>query len=401
VSDLHPYCVRRLLRGARGELAAPDEAPFTHAARLLQLWKSRGVLARDPRPAFYVWEQKSAGAPRRGLVAGVRLRADGAGELRPHEKTRGASPAELLDQLRATRTQLSLVMALLPDHAGALAAFLARPGGEPLLASGDGDGVENRIWRHEDPAAQRELIEALREEPAVIADGHHRHEAAQRWQEECVQAAGARLATTREHPWDYVAMLLVPVGEPGLRCHPTHRVCTQLGDAGDALLAGLDAAFLRHDFETDSQLFGFLDESNTETRFGLVTPGRREGLVLRDDSTAAARALASLPPPLREVDAAILQLLVLDPLEQVLDGGSSRPGDSGAWGSPFSHNRSDGAEVARRAFAGDLDAAILLRPTPSRQVLDVAAAGLLMPPKSTNFLPKPTKGLLMNSLVSF
>jgi uncharacterized protein (DUF1015 family) len=91
------------------------------------------------------------------------------------------------------------------------------------------------------------------------------------------------------------------------------------------------------------------------------------------------------------VDAAILQALVLDRL-QAADGAS---------GSPWGHNISSGAEIAARAAAGDIELAFLMRPTPPAQVMQVAQAGGLMPPKSTNFAPKPAKGLLIASLKSF
>jgi uncharacterized protein (DUF1015 family) len=49
--------------------------------------------------------------------------------------------------------------------------------------------------------------------------------------------------------------------------------------------------------------------------------------------------------------------------------------------------------------SGAYDAAFLMRPTPVRQVQDVAAAGENMPPKSTFFYPKLLTGLLFNPLV--
>jgi len=75
--------------------------------------------------------------------------------------------------------------------------------------------------------------------------------------------------------------------------------------------------------------------------------------------------------------------------------------DLSASGSPFSHNRSSRQDIVERTLRGDADLAILLRGAPPRQVLRVALDGQLMPSKSTNFHPKPTKGLLMNSLRSF
>jgi uncharacterized protein (DUF1015 family) len=59
----------------------------------------------------------------------------------------------------------------------------------------------------------------------------------------------------------------------------------------------------------------------------------------------------------------------------------------------------DTAEAIAMVRSGEYDAAFLMRPTPIRQVRDVAAAGENMPPKSTYFFPKLLTGLLFNPLV--
>jgi len=121
-------------------------------------------------------------------------------------------------------------------------------------------------------------------------------------------------------------------------------------------------------------------------------------MLLRDEVRAR---LVGLPESVRRVDAAVLDELVLRPMDEALGSASDSLADSGASGSPWAHNRSSGEEVARQVLDGDAVLAILVRaPSPS-QVMRVAMAGELMPPKSTNFQPKPVKGLLMNSLHSF
>jgi Uncharacterized conserved protein len=44
------------------------------------------------------------------------------------------------------------------------------------------------------------------------------------------------------------------------------------------------------------------------------------------------------------------------------------------------------------------DAAFLLEPTPVAEIVAVAAAGDVMPPKSTYFYPKPLTGFIINPL---
>ena len=386
VGGVHPLCIRQLIRGERGVLA-PDDAPvFTHAAHLLRRWKERGILVRDPRPALYVYEQQQGELARRGFVGLVRLAPLGEGLVLPHEVTGGPSTERLHAQLRVTATQLSLVMAIVPDDDGRLAGYLARRRGRPILRGEDGQGAFNRVWRDEDPAAQLDLLAAVADQPAVIADGHHRYCAALSYQAE---VRAARRGRRRERPCDYVMMLLVPAGDPGLRCEPAHRVCPKLQAGAERLLARLPDRFEVTDLGSEEALFSFL-ASDEGVRFGLVRPGRRQGLRLRD----AGGLLDVLPAPLRRIDAAIAAELLMGRLEGSV-------GATGASGSAWAHNQTSGKEVAARAFAGAIDLAFLLRPTPPARVLEVALAGELMPPKSTNFVPKPTKGLLMNSLVSF
>jgi uncharacterized protein (DUF1015 family) len=383
VGDVHPWNVRQLVRGDRGPRASADEPEFTHAARLLQHWKEEGIVVRDPRPGLYVYEQEDHGGKLRGVVGLVRLSPLGSGPVLPHEATRGGSSETLRAQLQATRTQLSLVMALVPDSSGALGEFMARADRRPSLETTDGAGRHNRIWSAPDPDACRQLGEALHHEVAVIADGHHRYEAALLHQ---ADRTGSR---RRDHPADFVMVLLVPASDPGLRCEPAHRVCPSLPRG---LPIPADRHFDLIELPTDDALFDYLDEPG-ERRFGMVWKKRRLGLRLRYDVDSNP-ALSDLPEVLRRIDAAVLDRLMVGPLRRAI-------GDSGASGSAFGHNSSSGREIVRRAMEGEIDLALVVRPPTPGQVLDVALEGVHMPAKSSNFAPKPTKGLLMNSLVSF
>jgi len=388
VGDVHHNNIRQLVRGDRGELAGPEEPPFTHAARLLDRWKQDAVLVRDPRPSTYVYGQQGAGPERRSLVCLVRLDPEGAGPILPHERTGGGSADQLLAQLRATRSQLSLVMALVPDASGVLADYLAGAVGRPSLEAVDGAGRLNRIWRDEDPGRHSRLIAALQPEIAVIADGHNRHQAATRYRDEQHQLSGGR----RERPHDYIMMALVPIADAGLRCEPTHRVCPRLEGSEPAVLDGLERLFTVLPLDGEGALQAFLADG-ASIRFGMARGEALFGLELRE-SPDTSQLLGALPESLRSVESAVLDLVLNERLKDSV-------GASGSSGSSWGHNRSSASDIIAASREGQLDLAFVLRATPPEQVLAVARDSLLMPPKSTNFSPKPTKGLLMNSLVSF
>lgn len=386
VGDVHEWNVRQLVRGERGPLASDDEPPFTHAARLLQRWKRRGVMVRDPRPALYPWEQRVGESTRRGLVCLVRLNEVGHGPVLPHEHIDMARSARLVGQLEALSTQVSLAMALVPDDGGELKAYLDSFRYPAPLFLEDGKGVQNRLWRDESPERLIEVQALLRDRPAVIADGHHRYGAALLHQQRQRTAEGRR--ARGERPYDYMMMMLVPLGDPGLRSRASHRVYGSLSPAAEALLASVSEHFEAHEVADHDALRRSLDEPGP-LRLAVVRPGSRTLLTLRDPQDAA---LASLPAPLRGVDTAEAGALLLDELARLQ---ADAPSDDVAY------NALSAQEAADAAFAGELALAVLLRATPPEQVVSVARAGQLLPRKSTNFQPKLGKGLVLASLRSF
>lgn len=391
VGDVHPHNIRQLVRGDHGDLARSDEPTFTHAARLLARWKEEGVIVRDPRPSLYPIEERWEGGVRRGLLCLVRLSPLDEGTILPHEATAGHSEEQLTQQLAAVGAQLSVVLSMIPDSSGALLSFLAEDRGRPGLRVTDGAGLTTSVWRVADPHAQLPLMEALQDEVAVLADGHHRYRAALAHQS---GGSGSTPPSSRETPADYIMMLLVPAGEEGLRCAASHRVCPILGPSARTILDELSGLFDETPLADGAALDDFL-RADDGHRFGKVLDGQISGLRLRPDTDPG------LPRPLSTVDSAILGQLLVDPLEEAIAEGWGGITSSGSSGSPFSHNSRSASEILAEALAGEIDLALFLRPPTARQVLSVAMAGQRLPPKSTNFTPKPTKGLLMNSLVSF
>ncbi len=395
----HPKNVVRLDLPAE-ELGDEPDDRYRRAARTLAAWRSDGTFHKDPRPAVYVYEQvyRLPGSDdertQRGFFARLRLEPFGpGGGVLPHERTLSGPKEDRYKLLRATGTNFSPVVGLYGDPsggaAGRLAAVATSPPDIDLLAD---DGVRHRLWVVPlgDDGAAAVLTAAAGASTITIADGHHRYETALRYRDE------RRMSRSCEEDpaFDYLLVLLLETTTVPLTVLPTHRVVGGLGDAGvEALWAGIGELFevspVSDATELERTFSPAAGSPGGAGRFGLWT--RRGGALL----TARRAALEPWLPPgsaaLRGLDVTLLQVTLerlagIDPA-QTAAGGRVAYTKSAAEAIAWVESGSDGA-----------DAAFILEPTPVAEVAAVAAAGDVMPQKSTYFWPKPVTGLVVNPL---
>jgi uncharacterized protein (DUF1015 family) len=357
--------------------------PYAFAAATLHDWIADGVVVADEEPALWALEQDYTGPDgrrrtRHGLFARVRVEDYGAGRIRPHERTHPGPKEDRLRLTRATRANLSPIFALYDGDAwAAVAPHLAGP---PLGELTDDDGTVHRQWRVGDPDAIAAVREALAPAELLIADGHHRYETARVYAEE----------VGGEGPHRYVLMCLVALQDPGLTIFPTHRLVTDLDD--DRRVALREA--IRRDWEVEEIAEEDLAPAfagDGRVRIGYLDAHHRRPLrlTLKDQAIADA-ALPGRPDAYRRLDTAVTEALLLQ-------------GALGMTEDDISHFR--GLDYARstdeareRVRSGDVQAALFMGPAPVDLVREVAAAGEVMPPKSTYFFPKVLTGLLFNPL---
>jgi len=360
---------------------------YDEAARLLDLWRRQGAVVRDHRPAIWALQQDYVGPDgralaRRGLFARVKVEDYGPGRIRPHERTHPGPREDRLRLTRATRANLSPIFSLYDDPAGAAwGAVAPHVAGEPWGEATDGDGTVNRLWRIDDGAAIGRVTMALADVELLIADGHHRYETARVYAQE-VDDAQAR----------YVLMCLVALQDPGLTIFPTHRL---LSDVKDPAVQQRLGAFLREHFTVQpielADLAPPAGAPGAPLTMGYVDSFHRQAYRLTlTDQALADDALAGMPEAYRHLDTAVLEALVLKGVLGMTE-------ESIAHLEGLGYSRTDD-EAREAVLSGSYDCAFFLRPTPVRQVQEVAAAGVTMPPKSTFFYPKVATGLLFNPL---
>jgi uncharacterized protein (DUF1015 family) len=368
------------------DLPEGEPDPYARAAELLTAWRADGAIVADPEPALWALVQDYT-APdgrrltRHGFFARVRIEDYGPGRIRPHERTHPGPKEDRLRLTRATRANLSPIFSLYADPAGAAwGALEPATRDEPWGELTDEDGTAHRLWRVADPGAAQTVHAALADAELLIADGHHRYETARVYADE-VGGDGAHR---------YVLMCLVALEDEGLTVFPTHRLIRDTTAATQERLA----AVLRRDFaisEVDrTELAPSAGDGPLELGYLDAHFRRSFRLTLRDQAVADA-ALAGRPEPLRRLDTAVLEALVLE-------GALGLSEDDIAHLRGLGYSRTD-AEAVALVLDGPYDAAFLLRPTPVDQVREIAAAGVIMPPKSTYFFPKVPTGLLFNPLL--
>ena len=98
-----PYNIVRLILPQDGEPAASH----AQAAGALRRWRQEGVLAPDPVPALYVYEQTTPqGDTQRGLIGALRLTTADEKVVLPHEDVMPAPVADRAGLMRATAANL-------------------------------------------------------------------------------------------------------------------------------------------------------------------------------------------------------------------------------------------------------------------------------------------------------
>lgn len=384
-----PYNIVRLI------LPQADDAEGRQAkaGATLSAWRAEGVLAEDPKPALYVYEQRRGELVQRGLIGALRLSPPEEGVVLPHEGVMAEIVEDRAALMSATGANLEpLLLSYRGDGSvtGAAAVVERATLRTPLLSTRTEDGTSHRLWSLTDPAELAEVDADLSRHRALIADGHHRWATYLRLREEHGKRRPPEGETPSDDagsPWDHGLVLLVDTVRHPLRVQAIHRVLPRL-----PLRVALDAVESEGAFRvralgtsTLPQALRALDEADGNAF--LLTDGGGAFHLLHDPSPGVLeRGIdPDRPASWRRLDATVLHSVLLDRVWRVPDG----PEDIG-----YIHDAS--AAVGKAAAAGGT--AVLMRPVREEVVRELAEQGVMMPRKSTSFGPKPATGLVLRVL---
>ncbi|MGW1592084.1 DUF1015 domain-containing protein [Streptomyces sp. NPDC002386] len=368
-----PHNIVRLILPQAGTPDARNE----QAADTLRRWLAEGVLAPDPDPALYVYEQRDGdGMLQRGVIGALRVSAADEGVVLPHEDVMPPVVADRAALMRATRANLEPL--LLTYHGNGTAAEVVERtvAGPPLLATTTEDGFRHRLWSVTAPEDLAGIQSDLAQHQALIADGHHR------W--------ATYLRLRAEHPspspWDHGLVLLVDTARYPLRVRAIHRLLHGM-PVRDALTA-LDGLFRvrRLDVPLPKAQEVLADAACAGNAFLLAGDGAFHLLDRPDPGLLDRTIPADRPAAWRSLDATVLHATLLEHVWHV-------PEDSPAH---IAYIHDTAATVAKAEQDGST--AVLLHPVREEVVRELARQGVKMPRKSTSFGPKPASGLVLRAL---
>ena len=363
---------------------APDAdmyAPEVYArgAELLHERIDEGIYQADPSMSYYLYELTQNGRTQTGVVAICSVDEYDQGIIKKHENTRAEKERDRIEHIRALGCQTGPIFLTYRDEP-VLSFILAQvKTGQALYDFTDEEGVRQRVWEVRRPESVEAIREMFARVPcAYIADGHHRTASAMRVAHEMRAAAQEAGTYTGKEPFNYFLSVLFPASE--LTILPYNRVVSdRAGLSVDELIARIHEAGFT--VEPSSEPV----ESTEVGVMGLFTAGSWYRLSLTPE-LASAVAQAG---PVESLDVSVLQDRVLGPILGIGD-----PREDARIS--FVGGIRGTAELERRAGADGV--AFSLCATTIDQLLAVADADLLMPPKSTWFEPKLRSGLFIHRI---
>ena len=347
---------------------------YAKAAENLKTMLDAGVLKQDGKACYYAYRLIMGEHVQVGLVAAASVADYDINRIRKHEFTRPDKEDDRVRQIDALDAQTGPVLLAYPRQPEVDSLLAAATQQAPEADGVAESGVRHTLWVIRDEASIARLTELFDKLPALyIADGHHRSAAASRV---CAARKSANPNHTGDEAYNYFLSVIFPHHQ--MRIMDYNRVIKDLnGLAEPEFMARIAENFM-------------IEMENTAVKparageFGLYLNGRWMRLTIRAD-------LIPHQDPVARLDVSLLQDNLIAPILGITDPRRDKRIDfvGGIRGLP---------ELERRVDSGEMALAFSLHPTSMEDLMAVADANEVMPPKSTWFEPKLADGMASNML---
>lgn len=354
----------------------PEQDPYApevyqHALELLRERVQDQTLLREESECLFVYRMSVDGHDQTGILAAVAVDDYLEGAALRHEQVREEKVADRKRHMETVGAQTSPSLLIYPDDPTIDMLVGLACSATPLYDFTDEDGVRHTVWRLAREAAVEALCATFGQVPrSYVADGHHRAAASARICQEAREAGKSAGAS------ESFLAILYPAS--AMRVLAYNRVVSDAaGMSEDELVEAIRAAGVE------------------------VGPAQKEAFEPAEEGTVSMyafgswRALRFLDVPAADddptaaLDVSLLQRRVLAPVLGIEDPTADKRIRfvSGA----------EGTQALER-LAGTEGVAFFMYPTSVEALMRVSDAGLLMPPKSTWFAPKPRSGLFLRKI---
>ncbi len=355
------------------EIDTCADCVYEKAKELLQKRIADGTFIREDKPCYYIYALTMNNRTQTGIVGCSSIDDYANNIIKKHENTRADKEADRIHHVDTCSAQTGPIFLTYCNTATLSSLVATETKKAPLYDFTSSDNIRHTVWCLSDECVISAFSNALSELSATyIADGHHRAASAVRVG--CNRRA-ANPNHTGDEEYNYFLSVLFPDDE--LFIMPYNRVVHDLNGMSQAeFLEAVSQSFEITDCgtqaisPTEKGCFGML---LSDTWYFL----RAKPEILSDD-------------PVKGLDVSILQDYLLAPILGIDD--------------PRTNSRIDfvggirGIGELNRRVKNDMTIAFSMYPTSINELLAVADAGLLMPPKSTWFEPKLRSGIFIHEI---
>ncbi len=362
--------------GLAADIDPYDESVYKQGADQLRKLMSDGVIGQDDTPCYYVYRQIMGDHHQVGIVAAASVQEYEDGLIKKHEFTRPVKEDDRVKHIDYQNAQVGPVFLTYRRSEKINALVDTAMAAEPVYNFAAADGIQHTFWVVAEADSVANIQAAFSEiEALYVADGHHRSAAA-------LRVRNMRRDGNPQHSGDepYNFFLTVIFPDDQMQILDYNRVVKDLnGQDANALLAAIESKF-------SVSPVGDITSAKPAERhhFAMYLEKQWYSLTIKE-------ALVDENDPVRRLDVSLLQEHLLAPMLAI--------------GDPRKDNRIDFVggirglqELERRVDSGDCAVAFALYPTSIAELLAIADAGEVMPPKSTWFEPKLRSGLIVHLL---
>lgn len=353
-----------------------DERVYLKAAENLRKMIAQKWLVQDTRECLYVYRQIMGEHKQYGLVVDAAVDDYLSGKIRIHELTREIKEKDRIKHVQYTNANTGPVFLTYPavNSIDELVAKIIRA--QPEYDFTADDAIRHTLWVVSDPDTIKSLADQFERLPCTyVADGHHRSKSAAMVGE---QKRRQNPAHTGREEYNWFLAVLFPHNQ--LKILDYNRVVRDLNE--------LDKAqFL----ERLNEKFDVSEVSNRNcarprqaNSFGMYIDGQWYTLKAKPGSFDPG-------DPEDSLDVSILTNNILRPILGISDLRKDERID-------FVGGIRGLKELEKRVDSGEMAVAFALYPVAIKQLMAIADAGKLMPPKTTWFEPKLRSGLVIHRL---
>jgi len=348
---------------------------YEKAKENFEKFKKEGILTQEAEPRLYIYRQTMKGREQYGIVGCVSVDDYNSDIIKKHEHTRPAKEQDRIKHVDITNANAGPIFLTYKASVAIDNLVNQVVSTDPVYDFAADDGIGHTVWIiTEDTIADAIISEFQKIDYLYVADGHHR------------SASAARVANMRRdaNPYhsgeeEYNFFLAVLFPDEQLQILDYNRVIKTMNTHSREEL-----------FDTLEKIFSVQNQGSTPFK-----PGKKGeiGMYLQKEWYK----LTTKPDPLdhddpvMNLDISFLQRYLLAPFFGIEDPRTSEDID-------FIGGIRGLEELVRLVDSGRFAVAFAMYPVSIRELMNIADAGKVMPPKSTWFEPKLRSGLLVHTL---